>query len=131
MVSVCECERGVNILGGRELFSPVQEGVMRLNKGNNLCNWVEGKNSSWLEPISMWNNLPKEIAEASGLELSERSWGSGAPGLENAGSCASSRAMGAVRMFISTINRRFDVGREAEGEEGGKKPNNCTNYLRT
>lgn len=50
-------------------------GVIRLNKGNNLCDWVEGKISSWLEPISMWNNLPKEIAEASGLESLEGSWG--------------------------------------------------------
>jgi len=55
-------------------------GIIRLNKGNNLCDWVEEKNSSWLEPISMWNNLPKEIAEASGLETLERSWESGARG---------------------------------------------------
>ena len=82
-------------------------GIIRLNKGNNLCDWVEEKNSSWLEPISMWNNLPKEIAEASGLETLERSWESGARGkwhgsLENASSCDSSYAMRAVRMFISS-----------------------------
>lgn len=60
-------------------------GVMRLNKGNNLCDWVEGKNSSWLGPVSMWNNLPKEIGEASGLESLEGSWGSGATGENNTG----------------------------------------------
>lgn len=82
-------------------------GVIRLNKGNDPCDWVEGKNSSWLEPISMWTNLPKEIAEASGLELLEGSPGSRARGkqhgsLENANSCDSSHAMRAVRMFISS-----------------------------
>lgn len=55
----------------------------------------------------MWNNLPKEIAEASGLEPLEGSWGGREWGkqhrsLENANSCDSSHAMRAVRMFISS-----------------------------
>lgn len=47
-----KCERGVNTLGGWELFSLVQRGAIRLNKGNNLCDWVEGKKNSKLEPSS-------------------------------------------------------------------------------